>query len=514
MSRIRSLFRNLLQRERAERELDDDLRAYQQMLIEEKCASGLSEKDAVRETSLEIGPLQAVKENVWEARMGWTLETIWRDIRYSVRALRRAPGFTAAAIVILSLGIGANTAVFSIFSAVLLRPLPYPGEDRIVAIWEKRLREDSARSHVSAADFLDWRNLSKNLSSISLYESTRQTITSGDQVELAPAARVTAGFFEALGVQPLLGRTFRVADENRGGQRVAILSHRAWQLRFGGDRSIIGRSVIVGGEPAEVVGVLPEGFRYPFAITCEFFEPVRFTADQLRFRGIHSFDAIGRVKDGATFEQARAEMDLISKQLELQHPDTNTGHMANLVPLREELTGRMQSTLAMLMGAVFLLILIACANVASLLLARASARRRETALRLALGCDRKRLLAQSLVESSVLSILGAAGGIALAAWGLAMLRSAYFERLTFFALPGLDRIGLDWRVLLFTLASVILSTALFGSSSAVSAWRLALDQSLRSGGRGAGSGGSQRFKSALVIAQVALALLLLVGTGC
>jgi putative ABC transport system permease protein len=330
---------------------------------------------------------------------------------------------------------------------------------------------------------------------------------------LAPSARVTAGFFEALGIQPLLGRTFRIADENPGGHRVAILGYHAWRLRFGGDRQIIGRSVIVGGEPAEVVGVLPERFRYPFAISCEFFEPIRFTAAQRRYRGIHPYDAIGRLKDSVTFDHARAEMELISKQLESQYPESNTGHVANLVPLRQELTGRMQSTLAMLMGAVFLLILIACANVASLLLARASARKRETALRLALGCDRMRLLAQSLVESSILSILGAAGGIALAVWGLAMLRSVYFQRLAFFAMPGLDRIELDWRVLAFTLGSVILSTALFGSSSAVSAWRLALDQSLRSGGRGAGSGDSQRFRSALVIAQVALALLLLVGTG-
>jgi hypothetical protein len=204
--------------------------------------------------------------------MGWTLETIWRDVRYSVRALRKAPGFTVASIVILSLGIGANTAVFSIFSAALLWPLPYAGEDRIVAISEKRLREDSARSPVSVADFLDWRNVTKNLESIALYESTRQTITSGDQVELPSSARVTAGFFEALGVQPLFGRTFGASDENRGGRRVAILSYNAWRLRFKGGRDILGRSVTVGGEPAEVVGVLPEGFRYPFAVSCEFFE--------------------------------------------------------------------------------------------------------------------------------------------------------------------------------------------------------------------------------------------------
>ena len=445
--------------------------------------------------------------------MGSTLEAIWRDVRYSARALRRAPGFTAAAVVILSLGIGANTAVFSIFNAALLRPLPYPGEHRIVAIWEKRVSENSARSAVSAPDFLDWRNLARNLSSIALYESTRQTIASGDQVELAPSARVTAGFFEALGVQPLLGRTFQVADENPGGRRVAILSHHAWRERFGGDRNIIGRSLTVGGEPAEIVGVLPEGFRYPFAVSCEFFEPIRFTADQLRYRGIHSYDAIGRLKESASLERARAEMEVISKQLESQYPESNTGHVANLVPLREELTGRMQSTLAMLMGAVFLLILIACANVASLLLARASGRKRETALRLALGCDRRRLLLQSLMESSILSIAGAAGGTALTVWGLATLRSVYFQRLAFFAMAGLDNIQLDWRVLVFTLASVILSTALFGSSSALSAWRLALDQSLRSGSRGAGAGDSQRFRSVLVIAQVALALLLLVGTG-
>jgi putative ABC transport system permease protein len=337
--------------------------------------------------------------------MGWTLETAGRDVRYSVRALRRAPGFTAVAIVILSLGIGANTAVFSIFSTVLLRPFPYPGEDRIVAIWEKRLREDSARSHASAPDFLDWRNLSRSLSQIALYESARQTITSGDQVELAPSSRVTAGFFEALGVQPLLGRTFQAVDENTGGARVVIMSHNTWRLRFGGDRNIIGRPVEIGGAPAEVVGALPEGFRYPFAVTCEFFESIRFTADQLRFRGIHSFDAIGRLKDQVAFEQARAEMEVISKRLESQYSETNTGHVAGLGPLRQEVTGRMQSTLALLMTAVFLLILIACANVASLLLARASGRKRETALRLALGCDRMRLLAQSLVESSILAIV-------------------------------------------------------------------------------------------------------------
>jgi putative ABC transport system permease protein len=503
----------MLYRELVERELDDDLRAYQRMLIEEKCASGLSEEDAVRETALEIGPLQAVKERVREARMGWTVETIWRDVRCSVRGLRRAPGFTVASIVILSLGIGANTAVFSIFSAALLRPLPYAGEDRIVAITEKRLREDSAQSPVSVADFLDWRNVAKNLESIALFESTRQTITSGDQVELAPSARVTAGFFEALGVQPLFGRNFSVADENPGGRRVAILGYSAWRLRFGGDRDILGSSVTVGGEPAEVVGVLPEGFRYPFAVSCEFFEPMRFTAAQRRYRGIHPYDAIGRLRESVTFEQARAELEVISKQLESQYPETNTGHVANLVPLRQELTGRMQSTLAILMGAGFFLILIACANVASLLLARASARKREMALSLALGCDRMRLLTQSLLESSILSIAGAAGGIALAFWGVSILRSLYFERLASFAVTGLNRIELDWRVLAFTLASVVLSTALFGSSSAASAWRLALDQSLRSGGRGSGSGDSQRFRSALVTAQVALALLLLVGAG-
>ena len=513
MSRILSLFRNLFQRQSLERELDGELRAYQQMLIEEKRASGLSEEEAIRQTYLEIGNLQTVKENVWEARMGWTLETVWRDVRFSIRSLRRAPAFTAAAIVILSLGIGANTAVFSIFSAALLRPLPYSGEDRIVAIWEKRLSEDSARSPVSVADFLDWRRMVRNLSSIALYESTRQTITSGDHVELAPSARVTAGFFEALGVQPLFGRTFHVADEDPGGKRVTILSHRTWRLRFGDDRDIVGRSVMVGGERAEVVGVLPEGFRYPFAATCEFFEPIRFTVAQRRYRGIHSFEAIGRVKDNVTFDHARAEMEVLSKQLALQYPEANTGHVANLVPLRQELTGRLKSTLAMLMGAVVLLILIACANVASLLLARASGRKRETALRLALGCDRIRLLAQSLVESFVLAILGATGGIALAVWGLAILRSVYFERLAFFAMPGLDRIDLDWRVLAFTLAAIVFSTVLFGCASALSAWRLAVDQSLRSGGRGAGSGDSHRFRSALVIAQVALALLLLVGTG-
>ena len=513
MSKIGSLIRNLFRKRRVERDLDDEVRSYVEMLADEKLDRGMGAADALRAARVEFGGVDVVKENVREVRMGATIEWVWRDVRYAARVLAKSPAFTAVAVLTIGLGIGANTAVFSVFNTVLLRPLPYPGEKQIVAVYEKRMRENGARSALSASDFLDWRSMTRTLASVALFDTTRLNVTQGGDTELVPGARVTAGFFEALGVPPQLGRTFQVAEEDSGRQQVAILTYGAWQRRFGGDPEILGKNLRINGEPFQVVGVLPERFRYPFAAACELFIPLRFTQDQLRFRGIHAFGGIARLRDGVTVGQASREMEVMSKQIEKQHPDTNAGHVADVVPLHEEQARGLKPALVVLLGAVALVILIACANVANLLLARASVRARETAVRAALGGSRARLVMQSLIESAVLALAGAAAGVALAWWALTILRSVFFRRLDFFSTVGLDQIALDWRVLAFTLACALLSTLLFGVSPALACARTNLNDALRTGGRGMAGGERHRVRSVLVVVQVALSLTLLTGAG-
>jgi putative ABC transport system permease protein len=513
MSKLLSLLRNLFRRRVIEDDLEQNVRSYLQLLVDEKVASGLSEADARRQAQIELGGVLQVKESVREVRMGALLDTVWLEVRYSLRMLRKTPGFTGVAVLTLALGIGANTAVFSVFSSVVLRPLPYERDEQIVAIWEKRIRENSARSHIPAPDFLDWRRMNKNFVAIALYDTSRQNVSFHREVELVPAARVTGGFFEVLGVRVRMGRTIQVADEEPTNSNVAILTYTTWQRRFGADPEILNRTILVNGESHQVAGVLPETFRYPFAAACEVFLPLRFTEDQRRYRGIHTFDAIGRIRDGVTLDHARAEMEVISKQLEKEHPGTNTGHVASMTPLREELTAHLKPALLVLMGSVVLVILITCANVANLLLARACVRARETAVRAALGCSRSRLVMHSLAESTLLAIGGACGGIVLAWWGLSLLRSSFFQDLDFFATAGLDQAGIDWRVLAFTVFCAVFSTLLFGISPAFARARVNLNQSLRSGGRGSVSAESQNLHSMLVIVQVALSLMLLAGAG-
>lgn len=513
MSRWYSLLRNLFRKRKVERDLDAEVRFYMDSVVEQKIASGISEPEARRLARLELGGVDQVKEIVREKRTGARLDLLLQEARYSLRTFRKNPGFAAIAIGTLALGIGANTAVFSVVNTVMLRPLPYDNEKQIVALWEKRIRENSLRGPISSADFLDWRRLTTTLSAMALYDTSRRTISDGGETELIPGARVTSGFFEALSVPAYLGRTFQVVDEDPGQTKVAVLTYATWKHRYGADPAILSRSVSLNGEPHQIIGVLPERFRYPFAAECDLFVPIRFTGVELRFRGIHQFGGIARIRDGATLEQARAEMDVISKQLEQAHQDSNIGHAANLIPLREDRSGALRPALLVLLGAAFLIILITCANIASLLLARASVRSRETAVRAALGCSRGRFALQTFMESSLLAILGAATGVALAWWGLAALRTVFFARLEIFSGAGLDRTAMDWRVLLFTIGCAVFSTVMFGVSPAIGRTNVDLHDALRSGGRGLVSGGRQQFRSALVIVQVSLSLTLLTGAG-
>jgi putative ABC transport system permease protein len=415
----------------------------------------------------------------------------------------------------LALGIGANTAVFSVVNAVLLRPLPFEKPQEIVAVWEQRPRENSFRGGISALDFVDWRRMSQSFSDIALYDSGQFNLTGTGDPERIPGAQVSPGFLEALGVRPRMGRSFEAVAEQPGHNREVLITYGLWQRRFGSDPAIVGKSAGINGEPFLIAGVLPKDFRFPFAPQCDLLVPALLGPDQLRYRGIHMFSGIARLKAGVTLQQAQAEMALIAKQLEQQYPDSNTGHAANLIPLREDLSGTIKPALGVLLGAVFLVVLIACANVANLLLARASVRRREMAVRAALGCSKWRLARQSLMESALLGLVGAGSGILLAMWALDVMRSEFFnrvERIGFFSRAGLDAITIDWRVLLFTLVSALASVLIFGLSPALASAGADLNDALRSGGRGS-AGERGRFRSVLIVAEVAISLLLLTGAG-
>ena len=396
---------------------------------------------------------------------------------------------------------------------MLLKPLPYADVNRVVSLWEKRPQENQFRVPVSVPDFLDWREQAKTLESLALYDSNHVTISDGTNAERVPAARVSAGFFESLHVQLRMGRTFQASEENEASGKVAILAYGTWQQRFGADMAILEKSIIVNGAPFRIVGVLPETFRYPFASACEVVIPVWLTPPLRRFRGIHPFSAIARIRDDSSIEQARAEMEVISKQLEQQHPDTNSGHAANLLPFRDELVRDLKPALLVLLTAVGMVILIACANVANLQLARASVRVRETAVRAALGCSRSRLILQSFVESALLALLGAMAGVLFAWGGLSLLKATFFNRLEFFSNAGLAHVAIDGKVLAFTLGCAVISTLLFGVSPALAGARVNLCEALRTGRTGSAAGGGGAVRNTLMVLQVALSVVLLTGAA-
>jgi putative ABC transport system permease protein len=502
---------NLFRKQQVERDLDEELQSCLAILIDEKVAQGMARPEARRQALIELQGLDQIKEKVRDARMGATLEELFRDLRHGVRALRKSPGFAAVAVLTLAIGIGVNTAIFSVADTVLLRPLPYAGANKIVALWEKRPHENIFRGGVSALDFLDWRGMAKSFSQVALCDSRQYTLDTLDGAgnpERVPGERVTAGFFEALGVRPRLGRTFTPSEEQAGAHRVAVISSGMWQRRFAGDPDVLGRSIAVNSEPFSIVGVLPPEVRTPFETRRDLFIPLVLSADNRRFRGIHQFNSLARLKPGVTPVEAQSEMDLISSQLERQHPDTNAGHAASVVALREEISGKLRRPLLVLVGAVFLVVLIACANVANLSLARAASRSTEMAVRAALGASRSRLVRQSLAESAILALCGSAIGIGLGSWGLEALRTVFFQSSEFFSRTGLDTVRIDGRALLFTLVAAALSTLFFGASPALAGARVNL-----SGARGSSSAGLHRFRSALIVGEVALSLMLLTGAG-
>ena len=442
------------------------------------------------------------------------------DIRYAFRQLVKDPRFTIAAVLALAIGIGANTAIFSVVNAVLLKPLPFPDAERLVAIGsnDTRDRGDDFRS-LSFPDFRDFREQSKSLASVAVHRGTNLALTGDGQAQSLRAQQVGGEFFDVLGVKPLFGRGFNRAEETAGGGpdgRTVVLGHAFWQRQFKGDRALLGKSITLNGQPHTIVGVMPSGFSYPIE-TDAFDVYVTVAAESEASdggkpaneqRGNHTWQATGRLKEGVSVEQASLELRTIAAALEKQYPESNTHFSANASSLRHQLVGDVAGALYILFGAVACVLLIACANVANLLLARATVRGKEMAVRSALGASRGQIVRQLLVESVLLSAMGGVLGAIIAAWGTDVLVSLIPQNI-----PRVSEIKLDAVVLIFTVGVSLATGILFGLAPALQASKQDLRTSLNESGRSVISSARNHLRNSLVVAEVALALILLTGAG-
>jgi len=435
------------------------------------------------------------------------MQQLLQDLRYGVRMLMKKPGFTLIAILTLALGIGANAAIFSVVNTVLLRPLPFKEPERLMVIRETKIPQFPEFS-VSPGNFLGWKKQNTVFERlVALRGASFNLIGTGDPERLRGMS-VTDGFFAMFGAQPQLGRDFLPEEDQPGHGFVAILSHGLWQRRFNGDPKILGQAITLDGQSYNIVGVMPSTFRLEGRDT-ELWTPMAFTAQQAENHGGHSLAAIGQLKPGVTEQQARTEMLAIAGRLAAEYPDANTGWSVKLMPMLEATVRSIKPALLVLLGAVTFVLLIACVNVANLLLARAAGRQKEIAIRTALGAGRWRIVRQLLTESVLLALAGGAVGLLLAKWGMDLLLKLAPQDL-----PRLSDVSLDWRVLGFTVAITLLTGVIFGLVPALQASKPNLNETMKDAGRGSTEGGRrQLIRSALVVLEVASALLLLVGAG-
>ncbi len=437
------------------------------------------------------------------------MENLRGDIRYAFRNLLKRPGFTVIAVVTLALGIGANTAIFSAIHALLLKPLPFPELDRVVAIWDKLPSRGLMHNEVAMANYLDWQAQNQSFEQLAVYRWWSANLTGVDTPERIQGFLVSANYLDVLGMKPIMGRNFTPEENQPGKDAVAIITHSLWQRRFGGDPNIINKTVTINSIVRTVVGVTPERFNFPKG--AEIYAPLPMTPEVMSSRGNHSYYVFGRLKPGVSIESAQADTDNITARLAQQYPETNTGWGATVFPIVADTVRLYDTPLWVLMGAVGFVLLIACANVANLMLARASGRRKEIALRAALGASRWRIIRQLLTESVIVALIGGALGVLIGLWGIDALRAGNPGDAAKFA-PGWDRLGINTPTLLFTLGLSLLSSIVFGLAPALQVSKPDLNVALKEGNWQM-SGSSHRLRSSLVVFEVALSLMLLIGAG-
>ena len=447
------------------------------------------------------------------------METVFNDVRFGLRSLIKRPSFTSIAIVTLALGIGANTAIFSVVNAVLLRRLPFTHPEQLVTLWERNPKQGYEQNPPAAGNFIDWRDQNRVFAQMAIYEPSKKfNLSFEDRAERITGAAVSASLFDLLGVSPVRGRAFSSAEEQTGRNQVVVISEAFRRSHFVANPTPVGETLALDGKNYEIIGVMPEGFQFPggsgtvlrtfTAAPANLWVPLTLDAETIRQRSSHSLNVIGRLKPGVTVAQATSEMDAIQQRLEQQYPTFYVGSNVKIVPLGEQVVGATRRPILVLLGAVAFLLLIACANVANLLLARAASRKKEIALRAALGAGRIRIIRQLLTESLLLSFAGGVAGTLLAAWGVRALSTIVPANF-----PRRDEISIDLWVLGFTLLISVLTGVVFGLGPAMTSAKVNLTEALKAGGRNTAGAPSHRLRNLLVIAEISLALVLLIGAS-
>ena len=499
----------LFGRKRFRNELDEEMAFHREQVKQDLVSGGMESEAAKYAAMRQFGNATRIKEQSQRV-VGFSAETVGQDLRFALRQLRKNPGFAVTAILILGLGIGASVAIFGFVDAALLQPLPYAEPSRLVAIDESTTL--FPRNNLSYPDYVDWKRLNKSLSSLDVYTGTGFRLRTASGTEPVPAARVSDGFFSTLGVRPMLGRGFLAGEDRPGGAKIVVLSYGTWLKRFEARREVVGETVNLSGDAYTIVGVLPREFAFAPRGNAEFWTPLLDPQECEQRRSCHDLDGIGRLRDGVTVETALAEMKDIAAQLERQYPKSNLGQGASVMPLAQLIVGDVRPVLLLLLGGAGLLLLIACVNVASLLLVRSEARRREMAVRGALGATPVRLVRQFVTEGLMLLAEGSLGGVLVAGW-LMVLMKGLIPKAIADGVPFLRLVGLNAHTAVFAGGIAVLAGLMMAATPALRISFQDIRGGLEEGGRTSAGRFWRRMGASLVVVELALAVVLLVGAG-